>query len=379
MIRGFIKRLLENKKDTNNTTNSKPAIGLIEGGGTGPELAEVFEKVVSTIYKQETGGDVEFLSFKKIFGYHPKTFWELKESYYTKPYSFIKKICEEDTNNILKFDEILLSKSCIGIFRTAINAETLYYLRKKAKTIKVVPLKIRKGDKEANVLFIRDQIQGYYTTEKIRAKNESIEITSIFRENLFEIILNFVKEKSKELGFEDATILFLYKFHIMGIELQKMIDKAMQNSKLTNKYLVMQPDSGIHFLLHDMFVKNVSKVVVICGNEIGDVLLETLIHYYNLGTKETFFTSNFVLGVKGIEALQTMHGSADDIAGKGIVNPTATLKLSAYALEKWLHVPNAIERMEKIISKAIQTKNITPDMGGDKKTMEVVDYVLNNW
>ena len=128
----MVKRFLENKKGTtNNTTNSKPTIGLIEGGGTGPELAEVFEKVVSTIYKQETGGDVEFLSFKKIFGYHPKTFWELKESYYKKPYSFIKKICEEDTNNILKFDDILLSKNCIGMFRTAINAETLYYLRKK--------------------------------------------------------------------------------------------------------------------------------------------------------------------------------------------------------------------------------------------------------
>jgi hypothetical protein len=38
-------------------------------------LAEVFEKIVSTIYKKETCNDVEFLSFKKLFG--SKTFWVL--------------------------------------------------------------------------------------------------------------------------------------------------------------------------------------------------------------------------------------------------------------------------------------------------------------
>jgi isocitrate/isopropylmalate dehydrogenase len=104
-----------------------------------------------------------------------------------------------------------------------------------------------------------------------------------------------------------------------------------------------------------------------------------LIHYYNLGTKETFFTSNFVLGKKGIEALQTMHGSADDIAGKGIINPIATLKLSAYALENWLEVPNAVERMEKAIKKAIKNRVTAKDMGGNKTTMEVVDYILSIW
>jgi hypothetical protein len=362
------------------TSNIKPTIGVIEGGGTGPELAEVFEKVVSTIYKKETGKDVEFLSFKKQFGYNPKTFLKLKKEYYTKPYSFVKKICDKDVNNILKFDDILLSKNGIGIFRTAINAETLYYLRKQTKTVKVVPLKIKKENKEVDVFFIRDQIQGYYTTEKIKTTKKGIEITSIFREELFDIILNFVKEKAIELGFENSTILFLYKFHIMGIELQKMIDSAMRKSKLKNEYLVMQPDSGIHLLLHDIYVKkNIKKIIVICGNEIGDVLLETLIHHYGLGTKETFFTSNFILSKKNLESLQTMHGSADDIAGKGIVNPIATLKLSAYALEKWLKVTNAIEKMEKIISKAVQNKNVTKDKGGDKKTTEVVDYVLNNW
>lgn len=358
---------------------AKPTIGIIEGGGTGPELAKVFERVVSTIYKKETSNSVEFLSFNKMFGYNPHTFWELKKDYYTKPYSFVQKICNKEVNDILKYDDVLLKKNGLGIFRTAINAETLYYLRRKAKTIKVVPLKVKKDNKEIDILFIRDQIQGYYTTEKIRAKRRKIEITSIFSEENFEILVNFIKKYSIKLNFKNSMILFLYKFHIMGIELSKMIDDTMKKLDLKGKYEIMQPDSGIHFLLHDIYAKNIDKVIVLCANEIGDTLLETLIHYYDLGTKETFFTSNFVLGKKEIEALQTMHGSADEIAGKGIVNPISTLKLSAYALEKWLKIPTAIKKMETIINKAIQTKNVTKDMGGDKKTIEVVDYILNNW
>ncbi|PIT94024.1 hypothetical protein COU00_01215 [Candidatus Falkowbacteria bacterium CG10_big_fil_rev_8_21_14_0_10_43_11] len=361
------------------TPNIKPTIGLIEGGGTGPELAEVFEKVVSAIYKRETAKVADFLSFQKLFGYNPHTFWELKKYYYTKPYSFVKKICNKEVDDVLRYNEIFLKKRGIGIFRTAINAETLYYLRREAKSIKVIPIKVKKGNKVVNILFIRDQIQGYYTTQKIKAERRRIEITSIFSEDLFAIILNFIREKAAELNFENSTILFLYKFHIMGIELQKMIDDAMKKTKLKNEYLIMQPDSGIHLLLHDIFTKDIRKIIVICGNEIGDVLLETLIHYYGLGTKETFFTSNILLGVKTTEALQTMHGSADDIAGKGIVNPISTLKLSAYALEKWLKVPRVIEEMEMVIDRAIKSKNVTKDMGGNKKTAEVVDFVLNNW
>ncbi len=356
-------------------------IGLIEGGGTGPELAKIFEKVVSKIYKQETGNSVEFLSFEKLFGYNPHTFWDLKDHYYNKSYSYVKKICEKEVNDILKYNKIFLRKNGVGMFRTAINAETLYYLRRKAKSIKVAPITLKKKNKKVDVLFIRDQIQGYYTTEKIESTKKILKITSLFSEKNFELILSFVKNIIPQIDskFKNSTILFFYKFHIMGIELQKMIDCAVKKTSLKQKYLIMQPDSGLHFILHDIYNKKTNPIIVICGNEIGDTLLETLIHYYNLGTKENFFTSNFVLGADGVEALQTMHGSADDIAGKGIVNPTATLKAAAHALEKWLKVPNAVKKMEKVLDKAFKNKITTKDMGGRAKTNEIVNFVINNF
>lgn len=360
-------------------SNKTPVIGIIEGGGTGNELAEVFKKIILTIYKKETGNIVDFLSFKELFGYNPHTFWELKEHYYTKPYSFIRRICLKEVNDILKYNKVFLQKKGIGMFRTAINAETLYYLRRKAKSIKVVPLEISHQGKTISLLFIRDQIQGYYTTDKLKTKNKTLSITSVFSENDFCLIVKFVKKIMPALDFKDSLILFLYKFHIMGIELQKMIDTAMRSSGLKSRYFIYQPDSGIHFLLHDIYSKGIKNIVVICGNEIGDTLLETLIHYYGLGTKETFFTSNFLLGVQDTEALQTMHGSADDIAGKGLVNPIATLKLSAHGLERWLKIQKAKQKMDEIIKKTVKNKIITPDMLGNKKTMEVVDYVLSLW
>lgn len=319
------------------------------------------------------------MSFEKIFGYTPHTFWELKKLYCKSKYSLIKGICDKEVKDLSQYYKFLLQKKGVGIFRTAINAETLYYLRKKAKCIKVVPLIINKNNRKINVLVIRDQIQGYYTNEWIKVKNKKVSVASVFSENNFRLLVDFYKQIVKKFKFSSHTLFFIYKFHLMGVELQKMIDKAVKNSGVRAKYTIYQPDSGLHLLLDDIFKKKINNAVIICGNEVGDTLLETLIHYYDIGTKETFFTSNFMLGFKELEVLQTMHGSADDIAGKKIVNPFATLKLSAYALEKWLKIPNAVCNMEKLINKAVKTKNITKDMGGNRKTKEVVDYILCNW
>jgi hypothetical protein len=363
------------------TKKGNPVVGIIEGGGTGPELADVFKKVISEIYLKETGKYLDFLSFKELFKYNPHSFWELKKYYYSKPYSFVKKILDKEVNDVLEYDKIFVKKKGIGMFRTAINAETLYYLRQRVKSVKVVPLTIEHDNKKVNVLFIRDQIQGYYTSEKIESTDHgnTLKIQALFSEKNFELLTKFAKKFTEKIKLKDYDLLFLYKFHIMGIELQKMIDKAMKKSKLNHKYMIMQPDSGMHLLLKEIFSKDMKNIVVICGNEIGDTLLETLILHYDLGTKETFYTSNFLLKIKGVEAIQTMHGSADDLAGKNLINPTATVKGAAHALEDWLKIPNATHKMKKILDSAIKNKMVTRDMGGNKTTTEVVDYILNNW
>ena len=80
---------------------------------------------------------------------------------------------------------------------------------------------------------------------------------------------------------------------------------------------------------------------------------------------------------------QATHGSAPDIAGKGIANPFAMI-MSGKMLLEWLgrkhNEPKAVEAaklieaaMDKVIAEA---KHLTPDLGGKATTAQMGDAVV---
>jgi len=73
---------------------------------------------------------------------------------------------------------------------------------------------------------------------------------------------------------------------------------------------------------------------------------------------------------------EAVHGTAPDIAGKGIANPTAMM-LSAVMMLRWLNLTNAADRMERGLFRVYE-KNVvrTPDLGGSATTEEFAHAVL---
>jgi len=76
---------------------------------------------------------------------------------------------------------------------------------------------------------------------------------------------------------------------------------------------------------------------------------------------------------------QPSHGSAPDIAGKDIANPTATI-LSAAMMLDWLGHEQT-QRGSKMIEAAVQRvfdnpSNRTPDMGGELTTSGITDLII---
>jgi tartrate dehydrogenase/decarboxylase/D-malate dehydrogenase len=68
---------------------------------------------------------------------------------------------------------------------------------------------------------------------------------------------------------------------------------------------------------------------------------------------------------------EPVHGSAPDIAGKGIANPIAQIWSGAMMLD-YLGHPKASAAVEKAIENVLQTSKLrTPDMGGRATTMEL--------
>ena len=66
---------------------------------------------------------------------------------------------------------------------------------------------------------------------------------------------------------------------------------------------------------------------------------------------------------------EAVHGSAPDIAGKGIANPCALLLGAAQMLDH-LGKPDDAARLRKAVVATLEAQdNLTPDLGGSGNTM----------
>jgi tartrate dehydrogenase/decarboxylase/D-malate dehydrogenase len=116
--------------------------------------------------------------------------------------------------------------------------------------------------------------------------------------------------------------------------------------------------------------------VVVAGNLFGDILTDL----------SAIITGSMGLAASGNinperthpSMFEPVHGSAPDIAGKGIANPLAAM-LSAAMLLDHLQLTAAGQTVRKAVAAVLKSgKPRTPDLGGSAKTVEVSDAVLAN-
>jgi isocitrate dehydrogenase (NAD+) len=73
---------------------------------------------------------------------------------------------------------------------------------------------------------------------------------------------------------------------------------------------------------------------------------------------------------------EAVHGTAPDIAGKGIANPTALMMSSVLMLE-WLNMREESKRLESAIHKVYTEGKVrTGDLGGKANTREFTDAII---
>ena len=111
--------------------------------------------------------------------------------------------------------------------------------------------------------------------------------------------------------------------------------------------------------------------VVLCENLYGDIVSDLcagligglgLVPGANIGEKGAVF--------------EAVHGSAPDIAGKGIANPTALLQ-SAILMLRHIKERKAADRIEKAMLKIFEAGKVrTRDIGGDATTKQFADAII---
>ena len=74
---------------------------------------------------------------------------------------------------------------------------------------------------------------------------------------------------------------------------------------------------------------------------------------------------------------EAVHGSAPDIAGRGIANPSALILAAAMMLEH-LHLEAEAVRLRAAIRAAIESHDrCTPDLGGDGSTQDFAQAIID--
>lgn len=171
-------------------------------------------------------------------------------------------------------------------------------------------------------------------------KNDKKKVTGIHKANVLKKTDGFFKE----IFFETAK-----KYEIDNIESEDFyVDAAAM-------YLLTRPQSF---------------EVIVTTNLFGDILSDEgaglvgglgLIPSANIGEKNALF--------------EPVHGSAPDIAGKKLANPTAMI-LSAVMMLEYLGENEAAKKLDKAVLKILSDgKNITKDLGGSSNTFEMAKAI----
>lgn len=144
---------------------------------------------------------------------------------------------------------------------------------------------------------------------------------------------------------------------------------------IASSYGVEYGDMLVDSMAYSLIMHPEKYDVVVTTNLFGDILSDMcaalvgslgLVPSANIGKKYAFF--------------EPVHGSAPDIAGKGISNPLAAI-LCVKMLLEWMGKPEA-RLIDAAIADLLQKKIITPDLGGRASTAEVgnavAKYIMQN-
>lgn len=217
-----------------------------------------------------------------------------------------------------------------------------------------------------DILFVRELTGGIYFGEKTRDAHSA---TDLCRYTVTEI----------ERVFRKACDLARTRRNKVT-----MVDKAnvLETSRLwrdtaTRIAREEYPDLEYeHVLVDSMAMHLLNRAadfdVIVTENMFGDILTDEASML--AGSMGLLPSAALGDGLKGL--FEPIHGTAPDIAGRGIANPYAAISSVAMLLRWSLQLTEVANRIDAAVRLAITDKAWTPDLGGDATTRAVTGAVI---
>ena len=347
------------------SSRRRARLAVIGGDGIGPEVVTVAAEVFSAAADRH-GLDLTL------------DWWDLSADRYLRDGITITD--EERDRLVGDYDAALLG--ALGDPRVPDNAHTrdillglrffadLYVNFRPCKLLVPALSPLRDPDPATDIVFFRENTEGLYTGLGGRFKPGTTD------EVATQVSLNTYKgvERIVRAAFEHAAAT--------GRGRVTLVDKAnaLVHEGALWRRVFAEVGSGFPAIAQDaMYVDAMAMdlvrrpqryEVVVTSNLFGDILSD-------LGAQVTGGLGLAPSGNinPGTWALfEPVHGSAPDIAGKGIANPLAAVGCVALAFE-YLGMNEAAADVDECIVAAIREGATTPDLGGSATTREVGEWM----
>jgi len=140
----------------------------------------------------------------------------------------------------------------------------------------------------------------------------------------------------------------------------------------------LYPEIELDHALVDSFAMTIVQApetidTVVTENTFGDILSDVAAAV----TGGLGLAASASLGDDGPGIFEPVHGSAPQIAGRGIANPAAMIRSVALLLSHGLGRADEAATLESAVDAAL-VESPTPDLGGTSTTTDVGDAVLRN-
>lgn len=234
------------------------------------------------------------------------------------------------------------------------------------------PIKSYKGVKSIkdniDFIIVRENTEGLYSQKEYGDDKEVIAervITRKASEKISEIAFKLAARRKKQ-----DKVTCVHKSNVL-----KKTDGIFKESfyKIAKKYpQIKTEDFYVDATAMYLITNPLNFDVIVSSNLFGDILSDEsaglvgglgLAPSGNIGDKHGLF--------------EPVHGSAPDIAGKGIANPCSMILSTAMMLDYIGEKETALkinEAVEKVVKKG---KVLTPDLGGNAKTLEMTEAIVN--
>jgi isocitrate dehydrogenase (NAD+) len=218
-----------------------------------------------------------------------------------------------------------------------------------------------------DLIVVRENTEGLYSGIEHQVVPGVVESLRIITEKGSERVVRFAFEAA--LQYRRRKVTAVHKANILKMSDGLFLDVARRVAK---DYPSIEYDESIVDAAAMKLVLNPYQFdVLVMENLFGDILSD--------------LTSGLVGGLgltpsgnigECCSVFEAVHGTAPDIAGKGIANPTAVI-LSAALMLRRMDKTESAERIENAVRKVIgEGKHVTGDLGGRAKTEEYADALI---